>query len=285
MRNSKIHVGYLVSYDYKYIKYSLPTVYESADKIVLAIDKDRLTWKGTPIDIPNSFFDWVKDFDKDNKIEIYEDSFYSSELTPIECDTRERNMLADFMGKEAWVVQIDSDEYFLNFEGFASFLRNLDFNTSTLVYAQWITIFKFEDNGNAFVIDNGEAFPVATNCFPYDYVRDSHGARKKYWTNFKALHQSWGRTDEELMQKLGNWGHVDDFDTNSYFLFWKSIDKHNYKYIRDFHPILAPSTWSSLEYIESRDIPSLIEKVKLAQGDEMERIVKKRSSFFRKKRQ
>lgn len=282
MKNSKIHVGYLISYDYEYIKYSLPTVYKSADKIVLAVDKDRLTWKGTPIDIPESFFSWIKDFDKDHKIEIYEDSFYCPDLTPMQCDTRERNMLADFMGKEAWIVQLDVDEYFIDFESFVQFLQKLDFNKSTIVYAQWITIFKL-DTDNIFIIDNEEYFPVVTNGFPYSNARNVKGLQKKYWTNFKAIHQSWGRTDVELKQKLASWGHVDDFDINSYFLFWKSIDKHNYKYIRDFHP-LSGSTWNQLECVEVRDIPTLIEKVKFYQGNNIGKVIKKRYSFFRKKR-
>jgi hypothetical protein len=33
----------------------------------------------------------------------------------MECDTRERNMLAKYMGEGGWHVQIDADEYFADF--------------------------------------------------------------------------------------------------------------------------------------------------------------------------
>jgi hypothetical protein len=36
----EIKVGMLVSYDYESIKNSLPPVYDYADRIVLAVDKD-----------------------------------------------------------------------------------------------------------------------------------------------------------------------------------------------------------------------------------------------------
>jgi len=41
----EIKVGMLVSYDYESIKNSLPPVYDYADRIVLAVDKDGKTCK------------------------------------------------------------------------------------------------------------------------------------------------------------------------------------------------------------------------------------------------
>lgn len=109
-----IKVGYLVSYDYQLMEYSLPTVYQCSDQIYLAIDKNRKTWRGNTYELPNTFFEWIKGVDKENKIHIYEDSFYFSNISPMELETRERNLLANFMGSGGWHIQIDVDEYFLD---------------------------------------------------------------------------------------------------------------------------------------------------------------------------
>ena len=72
----KIQVGFLISYDYILLKNALPQVYDYSDSIFLAIDKNRKTWNGANFTIDNSFFDWIKEIDVANKIEIYEDQFY-----------------------------------------------------------------------------------------------------------------------------------------------------------------------------------------------------------------
>lgn len=46
-------------------------------------------------------FEWVKSIDTEGKISIYEDDFYVPGLSNRENDTRERNMLARFMGEGA----------------------------------------------------------------------------------------------------------------------------------------------------------------------------------------
>ncbi|MDR1090602.1 MAG: hypothetical protein LBL79_05955, partial [Prevotella sp.] len=76
-----IKAGFLVSYDYESIKNSLPPVYDYADKIVLAVDKDGKTWSGNSFQIPDSFWQWIKEFDTQHKIEIYRESFYVEGLT------------------------------------------------------------------------------------------------------------------------------------------------------------------------------------------------------------
>ena len=43
-----IKVGYCVAYDWDLLAYSLPLVYDYADKICLSIDIDYTSWGGTP---------------------------------------------------------------------------------------------------------------------------------------------------------------------------------------------------------------------------------------------
>ena len=66
-----IKVGFWVSYDWEFLKHSLPRVYNSADIICLALDKDRHSWKCNPFDFNNdAFYTFVKRLDIQNKIDI-----------------------------------------------------------------------------------------------------------------------------------------------------------------------------------------------------------------------
>lgn len=113
-----IKIGFLISYDYQMLKTSLPLVYASADEIFLAIDYKRRTWSGNSFEISDDFFSWIEIFDKDKKIHIYEDDFYDPSLSVKDNDTRERNMLGIRMGSGGWHLQVDSDEYFVDFSMF-----------------------------------------------------------------------------------------------------------------------------------------------------------------------
>ncbi len=120
----KIQVGYLVSYDYELLKNSLPTIYKESDTIFLAIDKNRKTWKGDTIEIKADFFEWIETFDIDHKIVIYEDEFFVPAFSTMQCEVRERKMLAEKMGIGNWLIQLDSDEYFYDFEKFVAYLKS-----------------------------------------------------------------------------------------------------------------------------------------------------------------
>ena len=66
----KIHVGFLLSYDYEKLKNSIPPVYKTADSIFIAIDKDYRTWSGQKFEVDDSFFEWLMNFDVENKITL-----------------------------------------------------------------------------------------------------------------------------------------------------------------------------------------------------------------------
>ena len=57
---------------------------------------------------------------------------------------------------------------------------------------------------------------------------------------------SWGRNEVEMKEKLEHWGHSHDFDTDSYYDFWKSITLENYSSIRMYHPLGIRHCWTSL---------------------------------------
>ncbi|NIK72706.1 hypothetical protein FHS56_000192 [Thermonema lapsum] len=256
----KIKVGFLVSYDWPLLRYSLPLVYNGADEIYLALDRKRLTWAGKPFAFDEDVFgDLLKSIDFDGKVHLYEDDFFVPGLTPIECDGRERNLLAKAMGEGGWHVQIDADEYFLNFDDFCSFLRKQDLHQKEVNYSVLlINLFKKLPDGYLYITGGSpELAPVATNKPCYHYAR-----RNGYFNKiapFFVLHDTWARPEEELWQKITNWGHRDDFDAVSYFNFWKELNSTNYHTVRDFHP-LEPSVWHRLEFIEASTIEELFER-------------------------
>jgi glycosyltransferase involved in cell wall biosynthesis len=257
-----IKVGMLLSYDYEFLKTSLPCIYKHADQITLAMDDYQRTWSGNSFIIDSSFFDWLANFDIDNKIAIYRDNFYKPELSPSQNDTRERNMLAEFMGFGGWHVQIDADEYFIDFSSFANFLKeqshylnNPQENPITFV-ANLITLYKQTQEGFLYIDGGYESVHIATNMPRYEYIRHTNQDYK--YSNFFLFHQSWARSEEEIYFKLKNWGHTNDFDIETYFEKWKDINENNYVNIRNFHP-LSSSIWKELSYCKGLNVEQFIE--------------------------
>lgn len=244
-----IKAGYLISYDYEFVRTSLPRIYDFVDEIYFAVDVDGKTWSGASLEIDPQFWEWVEKFDKDQKITIYKDQFYLPELTPMECDTRERNLLGKRMGKADWYLQIDSDEYFVDFESFIKRLKAYQSEKPTSINCSVATLFKELPTGFLLIDDSFETLSFATNHPVYDMARNnSSGNEQINWDNL-VLHQSWARTSTEIQQKLNNWSHKDDFNTKSFFALWNAIDEDNYDYLRNFHP-LTKVTWPKLTLIK-----------------------------------
>jgi hypothetical protein len=243
-----IKVGFLVSYDYDFLKISLPCVYAYATEIYFAVDADGKTWSGTDYAIPDDFWNWVRDFDTEQKITIYKDHFFVEGLTPMQCDTRERNMLGKAMGTADWYIQIDSDEYFCDFEAFASKLLTFNPVVPTTVNCRVVTLFKKVDVGYLLIDDSFETLSFATNNPVYDLARNNESGNEILNWGDIVLHQSWARDPAEIKFKLSNWSHKNDFNTNSFFNLWAAIDEFNYPCLHNFHP-LDPVTWPKLKLI------------------------------------
>lgn len=262
MRADAIKLSFCVAYDWKFLKFSLPLVYPYADQICLAIDKDRISWAGKPFEFDeDGFRSLIESIDKDHKIKIYEDDFHQQNLTPMENEIRQRKLMSSFMGEgTAWHLQLDSDEYFLNFKDFVQYLKNLKPKRPVNVCCPWITMYKQLDEG--FLMIQQEKFkqiefiPIATNAPLYHHGR--RNGHFNHFVNFPILHQSWARSREEVLQKLNNWGHNLDFDIPKYYQFWDSLGKENYSEIKNFHPF-RPEEWSSLQLIPAQSIQDLLD--------------------------
>ncbi|RKS89652.1 hypothetical protein BC952_3081 [Flavobacterium limicola] len=255
-----IKVGYLLSYDYDLIFTSINQIYEEADKIFIAIDVNRRTWSGNDYELPLSFFENIELLDYKNKIQIYEDNFYISELIPIECETRERNLLLKKMGR-GWLIQLDVDEYVYDFKTLTNYLNKYWYLTlfpkfTPIVFkGKLITLFKQTEEGFLY-IDNDEKFPFITNLNKYEFTRYNTKVRN-HFVNVNVVHQSWARTDDEIQTKIKNWGHRDDFNTKNYFEFWKNISSSDYMNYNNIHPI-NPEVWNKLHFLPSKSIDEFI---------------------------
>ncbi|MFD1605960.1 hypothetical protein ACFSJW_05090 [Flavobacterium artemisiae] len=258
----KIHVGFLFSHDYEKLKLSIPPVYAGADRIFIAIDENFTTWSGNKFEVDLTFFDWLKEFDTENKIEIYRDNFYIPTLTEIENDTRERHLLSLKMGIGNWLIQVDSDEYFLDFEKFISDLRKYDDfldnpeKNKIQIAAFWIILYKYTEKGILYVDMPMKAI-FATNYPDYNLARRT--SSRVIYTNNIVLHESLSRSEEELRFKLENWGHKRQ--VNAEFIDkWLKVNETNYKQLRDFYYI-EPERWKKLNYFPSTDIKQIKEFV------------------------
>ena len=273
-----IKVGFLISYDYEFIKTSLPRVYNEVEEIYFAVDANGLTWSGEPIQIADGFWSWVEEFDTAKKIRIYKDSFYVEGLTPIECDTRERNLLGKQMGKADWYVQIDSDEYFVDFPLFVRKLNTFKPAGPVTIGCRVVTLFKALSNGYLFIADSTERLDFATNNPIYDVSRNNISNNEQLNWDDLVLHQSWARKPEDIYFKLHNWGHRDDFNLDSFFNLWNAIDKDNHHVLKDFHP-LGSGIWPRLKFIEG-NVPQILNSDSVKTIAEPEVILVKRKPLL-----
>lgn len=269
-----IKVGYLVSYDYKMLMTSIKQLYSHVDKIYIAIDKDRKTWSGNHFEIPQSFFDIIKQFDSSNKIEFYFDVFYVPDSSPMENEIRERNELLKKMGK-GWLIQLDVDEYIYNFSCLEKYLRKYNFLTifpklcPVILQGRFVTLFKKIHNGFLY-IDNDERFCFITNYPKYTAARNNNLV-SKFFSGINVIHQSWAREENEIIDKISNWGHKNDFSTSDFVEFWKNLNETNYlKYI-NFHP-LNQTSWDKLNFLPSNDINDFINKYEIAHKQQLFKI-------------
>lgn len=283
-----IKVGFCVAYDWPLLKKSLPRVYESADIICLSLDAGRTSWSGTPFDFDSeAFYNWVSHIDKDKKIKIYEDNFYRSNYSPIENDNYQRKKMAEYLGTGGWHIQIDADEYFLDFGNFVKYLDSLIQQPTGLekpinVSCNWVSLIKKTDRGYIYVKNRSnkyETVPFATTR--PEYLNARVNSHFNHISPFFVLHETWARGEEQLWQKINSWGHDNDFGSKkSYFNLWKALDENNFYYIKNFHP-LEPPVWQQLGFIPETEIEKAIHWLELNGGLHIDgRHLKYRNSRF-----
>lgn len=254
-RFCRLEVSYLLSYDYEMIFLSIKQLYNYVDRIVIAIDKDFKTWSGNDFIIPDSFFERIKEIDFEKKIEFYKDFFFIPTNSPIENESRERNLALKKLAR-GWKIQLDVDEYVYDFEELSKYLKKYWYLTLLPKFTpinfkgNLITLFKKIDKGYLY-IENKEEFAFITNQSQNQFTRKNYKIRNIN-ININVIHNSWARDNKEIINKIKNWGHRDDFDTFEYFEFWKKLNEENYKEVNDFHPTV-PSVWNRLLFLECKN--------------------------------
>lgn len=276
----KIHVGFLLSYDYEKLKLSIPPVYDSADRIFIAADENNLTWSGNKFDVDPAFFQWLKDIDKDNKIEFYRDNFYVPSLTGIQMDTRERHMLSLKMGIGNWLIQVDSDEYFIDFPGYVknlrkydSFLNNPEKNP-VQISGYHIDIYKYVDGGILYVKNISKVL-LATNYPNYKQARQTR--ERIIYVNSFTFHESLSRSEAELEYKINNWSHREEVNPD-FMKKWKSANKDNYTEIKDVF-YLNPTQWKELGFIPVTKMEDIQEYFKTSKEMEISKFFLLKKNF------
>lgn len=252
----KIHVGFLLSYDYIKLKNSIPPVYKMADRIFIAIDSAFLTWSGQIFEVDSHFFEWLKEFDVDDKIELYYDNFYVPELSAIENDNRERHMLSLKMGIGNWLIQVDSDEYFINFDNFVKNLRKYDHyldnpEKTKIQFAGFlINMYKYSDGG-VFFVEKPTRVLAATNYPNYKVARQTK--QRIIYTPNILWHETLARNEKDIEFKLMNWGHNVDVDVEKFMEKWRSVNISNYQTLRGFF-YMNPKKWKKLQFVKGDNI-------------------------------
>lgn len=264
MKNQQkiIKIGYLLSYDYSYIFTSLYHIYEHADSIVISYDINNKTWAGNNIYIPENVFIDIKKHDVQNKITLYGDTFFIEGLQPMDLETRQRSMMAEKMGIGGWHIQMDGDEFAYDFGKLAVFLKRNKYllknpakNTFNF-QVNFVTLFKKNAEGYFAIAPFDEKCMLITNYPQYEYARNTNKGMI-IPLDYYLIHQSWARDEEEISEKINNWGHKNDFDTSVFFNFWKEINSGNYKTAKDFHP-LYKNLWKELIFFPAKNIDEFI---------------------------
>jgi len=260
--SGEIKCGFCVAYDWELLANSIPPIYKYCNTIVIAVDQNCISWNGTSFQFDEDrFYLFIKSIDPENKIKIYREIFFIPDLSPAQNEIRQRNLLADYMGKGGWHLQIDSDEYILNPELLFNTIDSFRNSTGKVtIRCQWITLFKYDSEG-FFIVKNNplhrEFVAFATNDPLYVYGRNN--GCSNYYTNCLILHQSWARSEDEIVKKIDSWGHTKDVDFTSFKNGWLLLNIGNYKSYKNLHP-LKPAMWQSLERVEADSIQSLIKR-------------------------
>ena len=236
----------LIAYDYRYALRTISSYYDIADEIILGLDKDRISFSQRPFPFDAAeFHRGLEALDVAHKIRLIEADFHPLPH-PMENDQYERRVLAQACKPGNWVIQIDADEFLLNAEEFAEWVKQVPEDTG--IMGRWVTIFK-QFGDQYLLIEEPDAFiPIGTKLRD-QYVASRRADQPHLKSPLVILHQAWGRSRTDLELKLRNWAHSPDFDVDNYLRLWDAVTLDNYTQLKNFHPVYPPY-WPSLEKVE-----------------------------------
>ncbi len=255
----EIQVGFLMSYDYELLKKSIPLVYNEANHITIALDENLTTWSGQKFEVYDDFFLWLESFDTNKKISIYRDDFYDPNLNAMENEVLERKKLASKMGVGNWLIQLDSDEYFINFKKFTEELKHRNQylkdpqRNQIQIAGYYINLYKYTEEG-ALYVSKPRNQKFATN-YP-DYKTGRNTKKQVIYIPILVLHECLSRSEKEIRIKFSNWGHSHQVNIDGFLEKWRKVNQSNYDKFEDFF-YLEPEKWKKLNYVEGETIPEI----------------------------
>ena len=257
-----IKVGFCVAYDWEMLRISLPIIYKDADIICLSLDSHFISWSGEQFYFEETAFqEFINKTDTEKKIKVYRDNFHLRELSPMENEARQRNLIARFLEKGGWHVQLDCDEYFLQFSDFVSQLQSMNrLDKRFNVCCPLVNVFKKVSGGYLFIdpLTEKEVEYIQIATLEPNYL---YGRRNDYfnvYVNYTIIHQSWARSEDEIRCKIENWGHHKDFDIDTFFKRWINLNETNYQEWKNFHPI-NPPVWPALALFKTDTLQKFID--------------------------
>ena len=182
-------------------------------------------------------------------------SFYVEGFTTMQCEVRQRKMLSEKMGIGNWLIQLDADEYFLDFKAFIDTLRQYDSylkqpKNNQIQFSTFLVNIYKQVEGGFLYIDEATKCMTATNYPSYKTGRNTK--KRIIYTKHLMFHETLSRDEKELEFKFNNWGHKGE--TNPFFMEkWKSASKDNYKDLTDLF-YLEPHKWKKLNYAKGETI-------------------------------
>jgi hypothetical protein len=229
-----------LAYDWRMALQAIQAYWPIADEVILGLDNECKTWSGNPFEIDLDELDHALRrllAVRHTAIRLVQGDFHSHP-NPKHNEQQERLACTSAALPHGWIVSVDADELILNPQDFRSSL--LACAPTTNPHGNFLTVFKaFGDE--LLVIDPTEGIPLASTKPCETRVTGEPVVMVRTF----GVHHAWSRSEEELWQKLTNWGHRDDFDTAAYFAFWKGVTLENYGEVKDFHPI-CPGLWKRL---------------------------------------
>ncbi len=276
MQTLRLGAAMVVQNDAETIERSLASFYDGVEVLVISTDPKR-GWSGKSI-VPDDTIERIRAFDKDNKIEIIEGDFCRYP-EPMRNDTYQRQVTVDRLMERMpgleWVVQVDADEVFLDFEDFKACLRAQPREVRGIVW-RMINVFNYAEDGRYLIIvdQNGEPsleqFSIAHRpeyplhgcrlaVMPERNGRPDPAAQYILPADIPygraVLHYGYSKSEARIREKLQTWGHSDEVDAEAYFALWNR-SKTDWQTLRDFHPTY-PTAWHALQPYTAEELQAL----------------------------
>lgn len=248
--------AYVLLADPAWIETSVASYYHEVDSIVASYDERGLSWTGRPIPVDECIARLAA-VDHHNKVRFLPGNHSRADHGPMENETlQRRRALAAAAEHSDWVLQLDTDEVVTDLEALVGCVEEADAAGATgLHYPS--RVLRQHVGGDRYLEDcdrlwrvipsypgpiavrGGTHLRMARQCDgalyrvtlgasgrpPPDPGPTTHGA---VTLDQAILHLSWVRTDSEMTQKLGNWGHADDADWTPVLRRWRWTARHPY---------------------------------------------------------